>query len=341
MIVRSNVFANKPLYALPVSLECGPRPSVRLERTVLPLADQDRVTSLSFHPNGQQLLIGGFISPASNGGPGFLTWLNTSTGAVLGTNDTTGPTGSATWRADGQQVVTAQADGNGLLTKVQPFEISTRTAGPVLNARGHAAFSPDGSKLALGQDDMQVRIVDARTGTVLKTIQVGEAAGLKVPSDIAWNPHGTRIAVIVNGTWLRVFDASTTEQLIDVINAGGWRVLWDPTGTRILTSGFESKMFDAQSGIEIDPLFARTIEDAMQRPRPLAWSPDGLLVLTQTLGRVVLQNSGTGAEVAVFDQLPYTSEATFQLAVGAWSADGKRFAFTNGGKNTYVYTVGP
>jgi WD40 repeat protein len=101
-------------------------------------------------------------------------------------------------------------------------------------------FSPDGKKLAAGNEDGEVRLIDAESGNVLKTIKAHEGVW-----SLAFNPAGDKLA---SGGWdktIRIWDLSGKE--LNVIKAHGsdtvpgtvTALAFDPTGQWIASGGLD------------------------------------------------------------------------------------------------------
>jgi WD40 repeat protein len=72
------------------------------------------------------------------------------------------------------------------------------------------AFSPDGSRVALGCEDGTLRIAGAATGDE-ETRSTSEYGGLLT---VAWSPDGDLVAATHFEPWVGIFDAATGERLL-------------------------------------------------------------------------------------------------------------------------------
>ena len=92
------------------------------------------------------------------------------------------------------------------------------------------AYSPDGARIASGDDYRDIHIWDAQTGAFLLKIDA--------PDDVisvAYSPDGTRLASGIRDDTVRIWNAETGEQTAVL---GGhtdevWSVAYSPDGTRI------------------------------------------------------------------------------------------------------------
>ena len=93
--------------------------------------------------------------------------------------------------------------------------------------------------------------------------------------DVAFSPDGTRLATIsISG--VRVWDATSGQQLLELGDAIGTAVAFSPDGTRLATGGDIAEVWDAVSGQRLLALDVETsgIVEAV------AFSPDGTLLAT-------------------------------------------------------------
>jgi WD40 repeat protein len=102
------------------------------------------------------------------------------------------------------------------------------------------AFSPDGKKLAAGNEDGEVRLIDAESGHVLSTIKAHELVWA-----LAWSPAGDKLASGGYDKTIRIWDLTGKE--LNVIKAHGsdtvpgtvTALAFDPTGQWIASGGLD------------------------------------------------------------------------------------------------------
>ncbi|WP_236242712.1 WD40 repeat domain-containing serine/threonine protein kinase [Streptomyces sp. CC228A] len=172
----------------------------------------------------------------------------------------------------------------------------TRTGRLVLSARGRAAgprdaaFSPDGTRLAVGAP-RSVSVLDATDGRPLVDIPLDKA--MVAPGAMAFSPDGARLAVPVLlqrpsiSQGAAVVDSYTGRRLLtlhlDEALDTRVRVAFSPLGDRIATSGGRRAcLWDARSGALLlqVPSPATSVHDA-------AFSPDGTMLATADADRTV------------------------------------------------------
>jgi WD40 repeat protein len=109
------------------------------------------------------------------------------------------------------------------------------------------AFSPDGRRLALGQEDGSVALLDVATGKELCRWN----AGLK-PFHLAFHPDGGRLAIASHeAREAQVRDLADGKLLHRFAQSGGAQVAWHPDGALLAVAGYEDRqvhLWNATSG---------------------------------------------------------------------------------------------
>ncbi len=158
------------------------------------------------------------------------------------------------------------------------------------------AWSPDGERLAFGNDfGGELRIIDAAGSPVL-TIDVGDKQGSRPGSlvnqrvqAVAWSPDGARIVIATDSGALQLRDAATGEPLpgipdtaaIEGADFVGETVAWSRDGRQIVAgNGWGGvRVFDGAS-IECTARTGRSAEEAREGVAAIAISPDGRRIAT-------------------------------------------------------------
>jgi WD40 repeat protein/serine/threonine protein kinase len=176
-------------------------------------------------------------------------------------------------------------------------------------------FSPDGTKIVAGGDDKLVRIWDAASGELIRTLTLPS-----FPFNVQWSPDGNRLACSGWGWALAVWDVASGEPIIipDVRQGGqNFALAWSPAGDRIATAGQSTaiRVWDSTSG--------RMVTQAKPKEQvwDVSWSPDG-----RQLASAVWDGSvHVWDTVANREMLSLRGHSGRVMSVG-WSPDGKRIA---------------
>lgn len=145
------------------------------------------------------------------------------------------------------------------------------------------SWSPDGSKIASGSHDATIKIWDAESGDLIRTIAQGYG-GL-------WSPDGSKLLGIdsLNPTAIKIWRADGS--LLQRIITDHFRYLsglvWSPDGSMVASSGghvgldaFDNVLYvwNAQSGTLVNFI----VVNHTQRISSLSWSPDGSSLATSS-----------------------------------------------------------
>jgi hypothetical protein len=124
------------------------------------------------------------------------------------------------------------------------------------------AYSPDGMWLASGSWDETVRVWEASTGALLKTLQ-GHTAGVTA---VAYSPDGKRLAAGALDRAVRVWEASTGALLTTLKGhtSGVTAVAYSPDGNVLVSAGSDGStmLFRVSDGSRLATLRAVREQDA-------------------------------------------------------------------------------
>jgi WD40 repeat protein len=185
------------------------------------------------------------------------------------------------------------------------------------------AWSPDGTRLASGSDDLTVIIWDTETGEPLRTERANVDAGWTIWC-VAWSPDGTNIATC-SETTVFLWDAETGE-LQSTLEGHSNMVVslaWSPIGAKLAPASNDKTVivWDVETGERLYTLET----DWGGIGNEVAWSPDGMR-LAQAIGGgyVILWDADTGETLREI-RTPYAGIESI-----AWSPDGTKLAASVG-----------
>jgi WD40 repeat protein len=165
------------------------------------------------------------------------------------------------------------------------------------------AFSADGASMLSGSRDKKVKLWDAATGALLRTLEGHSNAVWSV----AFSPDGARV-LSADGK-VRLWDAATGV-VLRTFEGGGSSAEFAPDGARVLIADWrEVRLWDAATGALL-----RTFEGG---GAPAKFSPDGARVLTGSGRSVKLWDAARGALLRTF-------ESSADIFSVAFSPDGSR-----------------
>ncbi|MFI6326192.1 serine/threonine-protein kinase [Nonomuraea sp. NPDC050556] len=189
-------------------------------------------------------------------------------------------------------------------------------------------FSPDGRRFAFGTHGV-VKVFDASTGGVVKTIDTGKDQGIDA---LAFSPDGTRLAVapsLPSGESgpVELHDLRSGAVVRSAV-AGDEPLVFRPDG-QVLISGGVNGLIDVATGATL-PRPARS----SMLPGPLAFSPDGRLLAVGGPDRISLWSPDLANRL---DDFPTTNDG--QSAALAWSPDGRTLASYGNGDRVRLWDV--
>ena len=188
------------------------------------------------------------------------------------------------------------------------------------------AFSPDGTQVLTGSQDLTAKLWNASTAAEIHTF----AGHTDWVVSVAFSPDGTQVLTgswdntaklwsVSSGSLLRTFAGHT---------ASVEAVAFSPGGSQVLTGSFDStaKLWNVSTGTEI-----RTFEDDLfYTVTSVAFSPNGTQVLTGSADTTAkLWNKATGDIIRTFDgHTDWVILATFspdgsQVLTGSWDDTAK------------------
>lgn len=147
---------------------------------------------------------------------------------------------------DNKQIAVAYGNGAVILydgaTYTEQWALEEHTSSAIA-----VDFSPDGTRVVSGSDDLSARVWDTSTGQEVMNLTLA-AWG----ATVAFSPDGTRLIAAERGA--RLFDTATGEPIADFLTHGDTivSVAFNPDSTTIATASndFTIKLWDAVTGEE-------------------------------------------------------------------------------------------
>jgi len=176
------------------------------------------------------------------------------------------------------------------------------------------SWSPDGTRLALGDDEGAVEVITPEGRTLWRRIEEGGSIW-----SVDWSPQGDWLASLSDRAVVRLWDPQTgsSRRLSSPSEPSSFKssLAWSPGSDRLLwTEQNELRVATSDSG---RLLFSCTDSDVI---RAAAWSPDGSRIASCSQnGRVRLWNGESGAPLVIDPQ----EGSLWSLH---WSPDGKLLA---------------
>ncbi|MCP4543241.1 MAG: WD40 repeat domain-containing protein [Chloroflexi bacterium] len=198
------------------------------------------------------------------------------------------------------------------LSTLEPLatRVELESVGPVYSL----AWSPGGSVLASAGYE-QVKLWDTETGVELKTLE-GHRSFVW---GVAWSPDGNRLASASQDGTVRLWDASTYEELAVLDTGWAFCVAWSPDGDQLAVGARSSsvQIWDVQTGELSHTLRANSLIISV------GWSPDGRTIAAgQWDGVIRLWDTETNEELGALVATRDRSDANGL----AWSPDGRVLA---------------
>jgi WD40 repeat protein len=177
-------------------------------------------------------------------------------------------------------------------------------------------FSPDGSQLTSGYDDGSVRIWDAQTGRLIRSLE-GFADGASL---LCFSVDGRRLAAASDAGMVKVWDAQTGRAALSLEGpAGGISSFrFSRDGARLAVAGGEGvKVWDAQTG-QRTPVFSGHSGPVFS----VDFSPDGRCLAGAGSAAIWILDAHTGQEILT---IPTGARSSI-----CFSPDGTRLASAAG-----------
>lgn len=185
------------------------------------------------------------------------------------------------WSPDGNQIVTASADGTAKIWSVTTDYKTTAQITLLYTLNGHTNrinsvdWSADGKKLVTASNDTTIIVWDAASGGPIFTLRGHQQA----VNFALWSPDDARLATGSNDGTVKIWDASNGTLLLDMQGhrLAVLRIVWSSDGARLASASADNtvKVWNADTGEE-----QFTLAGHIGRVTRLDWSSGGDRIAT-------------------------------------------------------------
>lgn len=185
----------------------------------------------------------------------------------------------------GQSQASSINDQNDNYTSINPEKIETVVQMGHSKSIFQVVYSPDSKLIASGSDDHTIKIWNANTGRLIRTVK----KHIDSVNHLAFTPNGAYLTSIANRA-LIFLDPLTGKELKSIPNVGG-PYAFSPDGKKIVGDGYNIKIWDVETGKILMNLKEHKNEIIMST----AYSPDGKYIASVLMNRKLkLWETATG-----------------------------------------------
>jgi eukaryotic-like serine/threonine-protein kinase len=220
------------------------------------------------------------------------------------------------WSPDGRQLAGLRIGSDEIwVWDARTAAAAKKVTAPDVSSNWSVAYSPNGSRLAVGSSGQGVRLWNTKTGEQLPPL-MGPGGYSATAEDIAFSPDGARLAAAL-GRRLVLWDVGTgkVQHSIDAHESRGSAVAFSPDGRQLASAG--DGLVKLWSAVDGRPL--RVFRGHRRTIYSLAFAPGGRWLLS----------GEDGGEVRVWDtrpERPATPSGLPPSAMSHWNYAGGRLA---------------
>jgi WD40 repeat protein len=194
-----------------------------------------------------------------------------------------------------------------------------------------AAYSPDGSKIAVAFGRSKIAIWDVANGRKITTLA---GHGNNFLTGIVFSPNGRQLVSFAQyDSAIKIWDTTTGELIRSISQSDVQSISFSPDGSRIvgnykgLGNDDAIKIWNVANGSVI-----RTITDVLEYTQSITYSPDGRRILTASNNGIRIWDAGNGQTIRTI-----SSETRFTNAV--YSPNGRYITAYTNDRSTQVYAI--
>jgi WD40 repeat protein len=171
----------------------------------------------------------------------------------------------ASWNDPGTRILTVSLTGTAEVWDPESGETIVSLSGHT-DAVYTGKWGPNGDRVLTASADGTARVWNSWTGNQLALLTGHDDAVLNAD----WNADGTRVATASADGTARIWSVNAVDEILALTNSVQERAYWDESGAFIASSGYETQVWDTESGEELAGIEGNFA----------VWSPEGTRLLT-------------------------------------------------------------
>jgi WD40 repeat protein len=216
----------------------------------------------------------------------------------------------ASWNDPGTRIITVSLTGTAEVWNPE-------SGATIVSLSGHTdavytgQWDPGGERVLTASADGTARVWNSGSGQQLALLIGHDDAVLSAE----WNADGTRVVTASADGTARVWSVTAIDEILTLTNSVQERAFWNDSGSLIVSSGYETQLWDTESGEELAGIEGNFA----------VWSPEGTRLLTaMPEGVVRIWDAQLFEENESVDPLLDLIGHTDDVRHASWSDDGSR-----------------